>query len=98
MSIELQAKVNCSRREWYQKGYQDGLNANRWIPVEERLPEEDEYILLSFANFILPAIGRYEKNNDGSGNFYLGDKDKTLLSYGLFVNAWMPLPEPYREE
>ena len=70
----------------------------KWIPCSERLPEEDKYILLSFANFILPAIGRYQENNDGSGNFYLGDEDKTLLSYGLIVNAWMPLPEPYKEE
>jgi hypothetical protein len=23
-----------SRREWYQKGYQDGLNADKWIPCE----------------------------------------------------------------
>lgn len=71
---------------------------SKWIPVEERLPEEDKYILLSFANFTVPAIVRYEENNDGSGNFYLGDEDKTLLSYGLIVNAWMPLPEPYKEE
>lgn len=46
----------------------------KWIPVEERLPEEDKYILLTFANFTLPAIGKYEENNDGSGNFYLGDE------------------------
>lgn len=36
--------MKTSRREWYQKGYQDGLNADKWIPVEERLPEsEDKY-------------------------------------------------------
>ena len=33
----------------------------RWIPVEEKLPEEDEYVLMSFENFSLPMIGRYRK-------------------------------------
>ena len=28
-----------------------------WIPVEERMPEDDHYILLSFTNFNLPMIG-----------------------------------------
>ena len=32
-----------------------------WIPVEERLPDNAKYILLSFTNFSLPSIGRYEK-------------------------------------
>lgn len=75
-----------------------------WIPVEERLPEivtEDgssDYILLSFDNFNLPAIGRYEEDEDGNGNFFEGDEDRSCLSYGLIVNAWMPMIKPYREE
>lgn len=67
-----------------------------WIPVNERLPDNAEYILLSFTNFSLPLIGRYEKDTE-SGAFYLGDCDEkdTCISMNLFVNAWMPLPEPY---
>ena len=70
-----------------------------WIPVEERLPEDNHYILLSFTNFSLPLVGRYEKDLDG-GAFYLGDCDEkdTCISMNLFVNAWMPLPEPYCPE
>lgn len=62
---------------------------HRWIPVEERLPEEDNYILLSFENFSLPLVGRYEVDSDGEGAFYLGDCDEgdTCLSENLFVNA-----------
>lgn len=69
-----------------------------WIPVEERLPEDDNYILLSFENFSLPLVGRYEAGSDGGGAFYLGDCNEgdTCLSENLFVNAWMPLPEPYQ--
>lgn len=70
---------------------------NKWIPVTERLPKTGEYILLSFENFTLADIGRYESDEDGSGAFYPGDEDESYLSCGLFVNAWMPLPKPYRE-
>lgn len=71
-----------------------------WIPVEQRLPENDDFILLSFDNFSIPMIGRYEELEDGGGSFYLGDcdEDDTCMANNLFVNAWMPLPEPYREE
>ncbi len=71
-----------------------------WIPVEEHLPEDDNYILLSFANFSLPMVGRYEKDEEGSGAFYLGDCDEedTCVANDLFVNAWQPLPEPYQPE
>lgn len=95
---------------WALKKYEDtGLTPegierlkeqHRWIPVEERLPEDDNYILLSFSNFSLPLIGRYEADNDGGGAFYLSDSDEgdTCLSEDLYVNAWMPLPEPYQKE
>lgn len=39
----------------------------------------------------------YEADNDGNGAFYPGDDEKSYVEYDLFVNAWMPLPEPYRE-
>ena len=33
--------AECSRRKWYQQGYEDGKNNNDgWIPVEERMPDE----------------------------------------------------------
>lgn len=80
--------------------YEDAEEKDRlgqWIPINERLPEEEEYILLSFANYTGLDIGRYE--NDGENDkFYPGDDEETYASYGLIVNAWMPLPEPYREE
>ena len=71
-------------------------NNQQWIPVEQRLPSNDGYILLSFSNFSVPAIGRYEGDNDIGGNFYIGDEDATCLSQDMYVNAWQPLPQPYR--
>ena len=71
----------------------------RWIPVAERLPESGKYVLMSFENFTLPLIGRYEVNDEGDGAWYLGDNDEgdTCCSVELFVNAWMQLPVPYWE-
>lgn len=68
-----------------------------WIPISERLPEDESYILVSFENATMPDIARYEENDEG-GTFYPGDDEKSYSSYGIFVNAWMPLPEPYRED
>ena len=84
-AIKLVQKLNAEEKR------------HSWIPVEERLPEEDEYVLMSFENLSLPIIGRYEKDNDGGGAWYAGDDGcDTCSSQDLFVNAWMPLPKPYR--
>lgn len=73
------------------------LESINWIPIEERLPETDGYILVSFSNSTLPDIGRYEADKDGGGAFFPRDEERSYVSFGLFVNAWMPLPETYKE-
>lgn len=67
---------------------------NGWIPCSEP-PKTSDYILLSFSNFSVPMVGRYEENEDG-GAYYIGDEDKSCVSQDIFVNAWQPLPEPYQ--
>ena len=69
----------------------------KWIPISERLPEDESYILVLFENATMPDIARYEENDEG-GTFYPGDGEKSYSSYGIFVNALMSLPEPYKEE
>lgn len=86
--------------EWLEECFdlvEDKNVEQRWIPVSERLPDADKYILVSFENFTISDIGRYETDKDGSGAFYPCDDGKSYVEYGLFVNAWMPLPEPFRE-
>lgn len=68
---------------------------NGWIPADNP-PEDDSYILLSFSNVSVPLIGRY-KEEDGGGAYYIGDEGKSCVSQDMFVNAWQPLPKPYRE-
>ena len=48
-------------------------------------------------NFSIPLVGRYEEDTEG-GAFYVGDDEDSCASQGLYVNAWRPLPEPYRAE
>ena len=69
----------------------------KWTPVEEKQPQPGEYVLVSFSNYTLPDIGRYEVDKEG-GAFYPGDEEQPYKSFDLIVNAWMPLPECYREE
>lgn len=66
---------------------------DNWIPVStEQFPDTDRYILLSFDNYNVCDVGRYE-----DGAFYVGDEDTSLCSIGVFVNAWMELPKCYEE-
>ena len=87
------AEKKQSRREWYQKGYADGkkdAENDRWIPVEERLPEEvderqDILILLSSGRMV---VANYVKTANKGKIFFDG--------YDMFHPvAWQPLPDPY---
>ena len=73
------------------------LKENTWIPCSERMPEDESYILVSFENATMVDIARYEEDDEG-GRFYPGDDDEAYSKYGIYVNAWMPLPELYKSE
>ena len=76
--------------------YEDREEKGGWIPIIERLPENESYVLVSFENATMPDIARYEENDEG-GAFYPGDDEKSYSSYGLFVDGWMPLPKTCTE-
>lgn len=79
--------------------YEDTKDKNvpgKWIPITEQTPKDESYILVSFENATMVDIARYEEDDEG-GSFYPGDDEDPYSKYGIYVNAWMPLPEPYRE-
>lgn len=67
---------------------------NGWIPCSEP-PKDDGYVLLSFENFSVPMVGRYEEDENG-GSYYIGDDMESCVTQDIFVNAWMNLPAPYQ--
>lgn len=66
---------------------------NRWIPVTERLPEEDgDYLVTKVDDENVTIIGLAYYSNGFGLVFY----DNGWAS-NKTITAWMPLPEPYKE-
>ena len=86
------AEANAEIQKIIEQLEKDGC----WSPVDEGVPNDGRYVLLSFENFNLPLVGRYEEDEDGGGAFYVGDDDICCGNYELFVNAWMELPKAYK--
>lgn len=68
------------------------LEQDKWIPVSERLPEDEQEILFSTKTGRVHS-GKY--HDDDSANQWYSHKDK-CRAWNNVVTAWMPLPEPYK--
>lgn len=77
-----------------------------WIPVSERLPNEDARYLvqmsygimrvLSWAN-VLEKVDDFDFYNEKHGGWYELDSEWGYCERNEVI-AWMPLPKPYRED
>ena len=89
----------CSRRKWYQKGFEDGKKSKeKWIPVEERLPEEKTNpVTQDFYEYQVTAkfqdIEDIRNYKFGNGHWWHGPG-----IVDQYVVAWLPRPDPYRKE
>lgn len=65
---------------------------HRWIPVEERLPESREDVLVCVKSGLILAAwyGSMRKK------WHIALSDECMIHEGIV--AWQPLPKPYREE
>ena len=76
----------------------DEINALRerdkndgWIPVEKRLPEPYQQVLVSMYNDLsYVTTGHYSDYRKE------WDVEEWITDLGIDVKAWRPLPEPYR--
>lgn len=69
----------------------------KWIPVSERLPEDDYAVLVYEANHNNNFLAIYE---DGRWKSFDPTYKATYFDETIYwhIIAWMPLPEPYKEE
>ncbi len=79
------------------------MNFGRWIPVNERLPEDEE------KEYLVTILDRDDDIAEVYKGFYQNRKWWTQWCHGCLelseepcgdnvVTAWMPLPEPYQLE
>lgn len=85
--------IHCESKEEHDRIIEK-FNTMSWIPADHS-PKSEEYVLLSFENFSTPLVGMYREDSDG-GAYYVGDDEESCISHDIVVNAWMPLPAPYR--
>lgn len=66
-----------------------------WIPVKERLPENKTYVLVTIG---IPGRQPHARSGWYQDGFFHNDNGDVWRATDIEVKAWMPLPEPYRED
>lgn len=111
----IRTTLDDVRKEAYKHGKSKGIKkglamAQRWIPVTERLPEEDKEVLVSVYFAGLKQTHKNGWKDDFEPSYYVdlarqycGEWSSTTDEYKIASNrhkviAWMPLPESYKGE
>ena len=92
--INIEKMAQNVAQKAIQKLRDNGVFIDRWIPVSERLPEDEQEILFSTKTGRVHS-GKY--HDDDSANQWYSHKDK-CRAWNNVVSAWMPLPKPYESQ
>jgi hypothetical protein len=86
----------CGQRYEYDEGHRILLTdaqlqtlRSRWIPVSERLPEDDQQCLTVDKNGV-QRVARFDAIGDGERHSWYEEQEWK----SVYPVAWMPLPEP----
>ena len=103
--------INDAHNEGYDVGYWAGRRdyEPRWIPVTEQLPEEDKEVLISYrykegegdtshSDIDITSYGQMYFGGQKVGRVKHWRAPFEYFESNYEVIAWMPLPEPYKEE
>ena len=87
------------------------MNNSEWIKVEEKLPKDEQTVLVTLKDSSKTAAGEcigpqvqvavfVESNSDFDGLWYphFAEYDSNDINWTDEVIAWMPFPKPYEEE
>ena len=80
----------------YELRRQSAQPEQQWIPVSERLPEDDTLMLVNYIDNRPDAMDIWIGWHEMENVWYI-DGEAHSREYGNEVVAWMPLPEPYKE-
>ena len=89
--------TNCFSSEDFKKWIDSQPKVGEWIPVSEELPEEEYDTVLVFLESNIYDIAIWHSEY-GFRPWYEGYFGKSTPDWKSEVLAWMPLPEPYKEQ
>lgn len=81
-------------------GLQSVEPERKWIPCSERLPEEIGFYLVKVCAEYRPVriYAFYPLDMDKERKYWINDSDSHSHVFNHFVEAWMPLPSPYKKD
>ena len=82
-------------------GYRKKLEADKWIPVEERLPERNQEVLCWVRSTTISGTETYILGSCDNGFWFLKTYEIDRASFPVkdyTILAWKPLPQPYKKE
>ena len=66
--------------------------SEEWIPVSERLPEENKQVLIQYRTRYRDDVNLFDVTSRADYNYWQG------IGREIDVIAWMPLPKPYEPQ